>query len=424
MTLELGPILRAMARNKVRFGLIVCEVALTLAVVANCVSMIREARAKMVIPSGFADADIVSVQSLPFEAAFREEGYLANSVREDLAALRALPGVQSASVTRFLPWQGGGSSSEFKVAGAPQATMLRSQIYPADERILEALGVEVTEGRVFTRDEAERDTQRLRELTARTREKGKDGKPIEKFTQDVVITRAIGKLAFGEGPLLGKMLEDSDGDLYRVIGVIDRFYNPYGWPIHEYGMFYANTAGSYEFGTRYLVRAQAGQRDAVMAALDARLSAVNAGRTVQLRTLDEIKDRYFAGQRVVVTLMGGLSVLLVMVTSLGIVGLTAFSVTERTKQIGTRRALGARKLDVVRHFLVENWLVTTMGAVLGVGLAYGLNLMLTSAVGGVRLDPALVGGGVLLLWTAGIGSTLLPALRAAQISPAIATRNV
>ena len=45
-------------------------------------------------------------------------------------------------------------------------------------------------------------------------------------------------------------------------------------------------------------------------------------------------------------------------------------------------------------------------------------------LGGVRLDPTLVGGGVLLLWTAGIGSTLLPALRAAQISPAIATRNV
>ncbi|PYQ51517.1 MAG: cell division protein FtsX, partial [Acidobacteria bacterium] len=117
-------------------------------------------------------------------------------------------------------------------------------------------------------------------------------------------------------------------------------------------------------------------------------------------------------------------VLLVLVTSLGIVGLTSFSVAERTRQIGTRRALGARKADILRQFLLENWLITTMGLTLGVGLAYGLNIGLVNVASGAKLSGALLVSGVVLLWAAGLLATLAPALRAARISPAIATRNV
>src|SRR6185295_11930793 len=117
-------------------------------------------------------------------------------------------------------------------------------------------------------------------------------------------------------------------------------------------------------------------------------------------------------------------VLLVLVTSLGIVGLTSFSVTERTRQIGTRRALGARRSDILRHFLLENWLVTSMGVALGVLAAYALNVGLVTVASGAKLDPELVAGGAVLLWAAGLLATLAPALRAARTSPAIATRNV
>ena len=113
--MEFGPILRSMRRNKVRYGLIVAEVALTLAVVANCVNMIRDARRQMAIVSGFDDDNLIRVNSRPFAPAFKEDGYLDNSVRKDLAVLRALPGVKAASNTRFLPWQGGGSSMETRV---------------------------------------------------------------------------------------------------------------------------------------------------------------------------------------------------------------------------------------------------------------------------------------------------------------------
>ena len=421
--MEVGPILRAMGRNKVRFGLIVMEVALTLAIVANCVAMIRDARATMTRASGFDDENLVRVQSTPFEKAFKEDGYLDNALAQDLAALRAMPGVRAVSNTRFLPWNGGGSSTEMRPAGT-KVEMLRTQIYNGDQSTLDTLGIGVAEGRNITREDVERDTLRLRALYASTREMGPDGLPKEKFMQEVVISRAFGKLAFGDEPLLGKMLEDSDGDLYRVIGVFNDFYNPYGWPIHEYAVFYPNYSRGYEFGSTYLIRAQPGQADALARELEAKLLAVNNGRNLRVQTMREIKAQYFGPQRLVATLMTWVTVLLVFVTSLGIVGLTSFSVTERTRQIGTRRALGARRRDVLRHFLAENWLLTTMGVVVGIGLAFGLNVGLVTAVAGAKLRWPLLGVGILLLWSAGLLATLAPALRASRISPALATRNV
>src|SRR5262245_14057182 len=130
--MEFGPILRSMTRNKVRYGLIVLEIALTLAIVTNCVHMIREVRTELTHPSGFDDEHLIRVNSQPFVPEFKEAGYRDNAVRADLDALRAIPGVKAASNTRFLPWQGGGSSTELHYPGKKES-MLRSQIYNADE---------------------------------------------------------------------------------------------------------------------------------------------------------------------------------------------------------------------------------------------------------------------------------------------------
>ena len=107
--MEFGPILRSMSRSKVRYGLIVLEIALTLAIVTNCVSLIRDAKAELGKDSGFDDEHILSVRSQPFAPEFKEAGYVANSLQQDLDALRRLPDVKAVSNTRFLPWQGAGA---------------------------------------------------------------------------------------------------------------------------------------------------------------------------------------------------------------------------------------------------------------------------------------------------------------------------
>lgn len=421
--MEFGPILRSMRRNKVRYGLIVAEVALTLAVVANCVNMIRDARRQMAILSGFDDDNLIRVNSRPFAPAFKEDGYLDNSVRKDLAALRALSGVKAASNTRFLPWQGGGSSMESRVLGS-KGPMLRNQVYNADEGTLATLGSHLIEGRNFTREETESEVLRMRQLFASSRPSGADGMPLEKISQDIIISKAFGELLFPDGKALGKRLEDTDGDQYSIVGVIERFYNPYGWPIHEYVMFFPNSARSYQGGAPYLVRVEPGRKAAALAAIEKTLLSVDGGRNLQVQPVSEIKERFQSRSSLMVTILSVVIVLLLFITSLGIVGLTVFSVAERTRQIGTRRALGAQRGDILRYFLLENWIVTTLGLALGVLLAFGLNVALVSRVSGPKMQPGLVAAGVLLLWAAGLASTFLPALRGARVAPAIATRNV
>lgn len=421
--MEFGPILRSMRRNKVRYGLIVAEVALTLAIVANCVNMVRDSRHKLATPSGFDDDNIVRVMSRPFAPAFKEDGYLDNGVRQDLAVLHAIPGVRAVSNTRFLPWQGGGSSMETRPLGS-KGQMQLGQVYNADEGTLDALGARLIAGRNFTREETESETLRIRKLFATARPVGASGKPLENVSQDIIISKALGELFFpGENPL-GKHTEDNDGDQYRIVGVIDRFYNPYGWPIHEYVMFFPSYSRSFEGGAGYLVRTEPGKKAAVLASIEKALVSANGGRNVQVQPVTEVKQRYQARTALLVTILSVVIALLLFITSLGIVGLTVFSVAERTRQIGTRRALGAQREDILRYFLLENWIVTTLGLVLGILLAFGLNVALVARVNSPKMEPGLVAGGMLLLWIAGLAATLLPALRGARVAPAVATRNV
>ena len=89
--MHIGPIIRAMLRNKVRFGLLAVEVALTLAIVANCVNLILVARAELTRPSGFVDDDLMLVTATPFNEAFREATFRDTIIDQDMAALRADP---------------------------------------------------------------------------------------------------------------------------------------------------------------------------------------------------------------------------------------------------------------------------------------------------------------------------------------------
>ena len=125
-----------------------------------------------------------------------------------------------------------------------------------------------------------------------------------------------------------------------------------------------------------------------------------------------------------VKLLTAVIIVLTGVTGLGIVGLAWFSVTQRRKQIGTRRALGATRLDVIRYFMVENGLITSLG--LGIGLAgtLGLNWFLDTQYEVGRVPWWYLPIGMASLWILGQLAVLLPARRAANISPAIATRSI
>ncbi len=116
--------------------------------------------------------------------------------------------------------------------------------------------------------------------------------------------------------------------------------------------------------------------------------------------------------------------LLLAISALGIFGLAAFNVSTRTKQIGTRRAIGARRFDIVRYFMVENWVITTAGVLAGCVLALLLGYWLSTVFELPRLKLYYLVAGVAVLWVIGLAAALWPARRAARVSPAVATRTV
>lgn len=403
--MPIGPIVRAMTRNKTRFVLIVLEIAITLAIVTNCVQLILRERGNMQRLSGFDDANLIWVRSRTFGTEFQESDVVDSTIRSDVRALEAMPGVQAVANTSFLPWQGGGSSNVVVTPGGnPEGH--RTQVYFTSAGIFETLNTPVTEGRAFEDGDFAYVDQ-------------EDGNPTV-----VVISRALAKLIWGDQSPIGKIITDTDGsNAVTVVGVIDRFYNPYGWPIHEYVLFIPGRSGGAR-GASYLVRTEPGATGSFVNGFEKVMLGVNANRVFRTRTVLEIRDQFFSGGRLLVNAMTGVIVVLVFVTALGIVGITALSVSERTRQIGTRRALGATRGQIMQHFLLENWLVTTAGILLGLFATYGLNVLLLNNVDDAKLQWPLVLIGVAVLWLTGLLATIPPALRGMKISPAIATRSV
>jgi putative ABC transport system permease protein len=125
-----------------------------------------------------------------------------------------------------------------------------------------------------------------------------------------------------------------------------------------------------------------------------------------------------------VVFLSTLVILMTAVTALGIIGLATFQVNARRKQIGTRRALGARRADIVRHFQLENGLLGAGGVVAGGLLAYAASGWLTRAFQMAPLPPAYVAASALALLVLGQLAVLWPARRAGAIDPAVATRTV
>jgi putative ABC transport system permease protein len=399
--MEFGPIIRALKRNKIRFALIVLQIAITLAVVTNAITMINGANEKMNKKSGFDDDNIVWVRTKPFSPAFKDLAYRVSAVNADLRTIKGIPGVVAVANTNFLPWQGGGSSGEVS-AGGGDRSKFRTQMYYNTPGILDTLGVHLVSGRPL-------------------RDSDLDDDPNSKAPSTAIISKDLEKLVFKGQSAVGKQLIETGDTVVSVVGTFDPFYNPYGWPIHEYAVMYAGHVS--RRGAMYLVRIAPGKMKQVVPMIEQRMLQTNNGRNIDMKTISEIKDNYFTEGRIV---RGGMSMviaLIVLVTGLGIVGVTSFSVTERRKQIGTRRALGATKGAVLRYFLLENWIVTNAGLILGVLAAYGLNIFLVTKTGGAKLDWRFLVAAVVLLWVQGIIATLIPAMRATRFSPVLATRG-
>jgi putative ABC transport system permease protein len=178
-------------------------------------------------------------------------------------------------------------------------------------------------------------------------------------------------------------------------------------------------------GVRYLIRTEPGKLDATMAAVEAALRKRDPNRVVgKLRTVQNFKQSSYASDSLTAVTLSVVTGLVLVFSALGIFGLATFNVNTRTRQIGTRRAVGAKRRDIVGYFLAENWMVTSLGVLVGCGLALAAGFWLSNQFQLPRLNLYYLVGGVAGLWVLGQLAAWQPALRAAKVSPAMATRSV
>jgi putative ABC transport system permease protein len=175
---------------------------------------------------------------------------------------------------------------------------------------------------------------------------------------------------------------------------------------------------------RLLVRVAADRREEALAGLRAALGPSTGTRFVEVQPFDVTASRPYRIGRGLLRMLGGFGGLVAAMALLGSLAATSFLVAHRTRQIGTRRALGATRGDIVRYFLVESTLTTALGVLLGLAGTAGVFAIMRAVFPAIALQWPLVALTVVLVWVAGVGATLVPALRAARIPPSVAGRSL
>ena len=410
--MELRPILSTLLRHKTAAALIVLEIALSCAIICNALFLIGERIDRLQLVSGVAENEVVRVQL----TGIGEDADAEALTRSDLALLRGLPGVKAASVTNQVPFVNSSWNTSVNMVKDQQQPTLSSTVYMGDEQFLAALGPKVVAGRNFAADE-------FIEWSALDAPDSKVSIPA------VIITKSMADKLFPGQSAIGKSFYSWGDNAIRVVGVVDHLVRPSdqgGAVAHEYSMVFPIHV-PFSLGGNYLLRTDPARRGEVLKAAVAALEKNSPNRIIledNTKTMEELRAQYYRQDRVMVWMLAAVIVALLVVTALGIVGLASFWVQQRTKQIGVRRALGATRGQILRYFQTENFILATLGIVVGMLLAYGINQLLMGKYELPRLPALYLPIGALVLWLLGQLSVLGPARRAAAVPPAVATRSV
>jgi putative ABC transport system permease protein len=238
-----------------------------------------------------------------------------------------------------------------------------------------------------------------------------------------LVSKQFAKDMFPDSDPLGQIIYYGDNP-FTVVGVLDHMTGPWLSDSRP------NNVVIFPFALgqtirKFLVRTEPGMRDEVMHQIESLMLGLESQRVItDLTTMDDKKAEYVAQDRLMMRMLIALISILVVVTALGIFGLTLFNISKRTKQIGTRRALGAKKSDIVKYFIIENGLISAVGLVIGAIFAILLGNKLMTLYSLPQLNFKYVVVTAFGIFVMSLIAVYGPAKRAANISPSIATRSV
>jgi putative ABC transport system permease protein len=405
MGLDVRPVLSALMRNRTGAVLVAMQVAIALAVLVNAVYIVAQRFEKIGRPTGIDEPNILVIESAGFTDRYNQTA----SVQEDLTYLRGMSGVIAATPSNSIPLSSGGNNNTLVTRPDAQRTVNYNEL-EVDHQGLDTLGIRLVAGRNFRADE-------IQPALTKT--------DVSRFVPEIIVSRALGQHLFPNQDPLGKRVYNAFNRTATIIGVVDPIMGDFPGSEHPEWVYLVPRFPDEFIVVRYLVRTRPGQRDTVMRVVESHLARSNPDRVINfVRPLTYFKNLSYLRDSTMEIYLLTVTVLVITVTCLGIFALATFNVSTRTKQIGTRRAVGARRRDIVRYFLVENGLITSAGVLTGCALALAAGYYLSLRYALPRLDLYYLVGGVLALWATGQLAAWQPARRAAAVSPSVATRTV
>lgn len=410
--MTIRPIFSALLRNKTAPLLVILQVAISLAVLCNMMYIVNLRLSAAVRPSGIhAERDVFRLEYQPIGKFSAEENKARKELQKHLLA--ALPGVVSVAYTNQTPF--GSSDSRTSIATNRKQTQPTADagFYKTPDSLIKTLGLRLLAGRDFTSDD-------VIDLDPKISARAK--------TKVVIVSQALAKIMYPDADnVIGKPLlfgTGNDADEVQIIGVIETLITPSAENAVESNYTLISPIRDLHRSSNFVIRTEPGQRDRVMLAAQEVLKKSSSDlATTEVSALERDRERRYHADKGLAWMLLAVSVLLLLVTASGIVGMSTLWVAQRTKQIGVRRALGARKIDILWYFITENLIISSIGIVIGVVFAVALNQILVSQFELSKLPIAYLFIAPVIFWLLGVLAVIDPARRAANISPATATRT-
>jgi len=389
---------------RLRGGLVVAEVALSLVLLAGAGLMLRSLAALTAVDPGFDPADVVTARVPLSGAAYQDAARRSDLVRGVVARLAALPGVESAGAIQYLPLSGIWSATSFWPEDRPRPAPDEEPgagIRVVTPGYLESLRIPLLAGR------------RLR-----------DGDHAE-APRVALVNRQLAEEIWPGQEAVGKRLTISwtDDPSVEVVGVVGGVRH-LGFDEEVPAEIYLPFAQSPEGLATFVVRSAAPPEAVLPALREAVREADPALPVADLRTMDDVLAARVAAPRLQALLLALFAGAALALSAVGLYGVLSQTVVARTGEIGVRLALGARRADVLRLIAASGMLLVSLGLLLGLGLALASGRALDALVFEIgTVDPLSLAAAAALLAAVSLLACLGPALRAARLDPLLALRE-
>ncbi|TMP41955.1 hypothetical protein CWB96_19170 [Pseudoalteromonas citrea] len=395
------PIIKTFKKKKTTPILLAFQIAVTFMVLVNAIYMIHERNELIASPVGVdIHNTLVVITNLS-----DEQGDLANQLEDDLIALKNIYGVVNAAPMTALPLEGWGAFLEFRF-DPDEEYVAFGGYFGSNEDVIDALGLKLIAGESFSASDIQ--TTELNGLHKSAK---------------ILITKALAEKISPDDwrAILGKSIYFYK-EPHEVIGVIEQLQNAWSsWSAVEYTVI--SSVRETNQSQRYIIRIEPGQLENVMKAIPDALLTHAFKRIETIEPLSEVKKRSYQEDVATNQLLTSVCIGLTIITLFGILGQAKFTINRRIKQIGTRRALGASKSQVMRYFMLENAIISTIGVVIGILAAIILNNQFVELLSITPVPVNFLLFGAIAIILLGQLAVAYPVSQAAKVSPAITTKG-